>query len=192
MPSPVGHTLAGCCFAAWAAGRAPQARALTLAAALIAASNLPDLDFAGRLFGAPTASVHQAGTHSFVFALAAALPLAWTLRGALPFWRAWRWLAAAGIAHLLLDLVCHDALPPIGIPLAWPFSEARWHAPVDLFPGTDRSRLFSVVNLRELLAELAWLLPVLAFLLRERLARLLRPAGDSRSGTGGTCGRTGP
>jgi membrane-bound metal-dependent hydrolase YbcI (DUF457 family) len=164
---------------------------MALTAALIAASNLPDLDFAGRLFGAATTSVHQAGTHSFAFVLAAALALAWALRGVLPYWQAWRWLAAAGVAHLLLDLVTHDALAPIGIPLAWPISDVRWHSPVDLFPGTDRSRLFSLRNLYELLAELAWTLPVLALLLRRRFAGIPRP-GAACQPSGGAGRRTDP
>jgi len=168
MPSPVGHTLAGCCLAAALRG-APALRRPAFGAALLIAANLPDADIVGLALADTAARLHQGGTHSIVFVLGAALALALLARGGAPLLQAWGWLAAAGLVHLGLDLVNHDSLPPIGLPLAWPFSEARWHAAVTLFPGTDRSRPFSVTNLRELAAELLWLLPPLAFLLRDRI-----------------------
>ena len=173
MPSPVGHTLAGCCLAAAVRG-APALRRPVFGAALLIAANLPDIDIAGPLLADPAARLHQGGTHSVVFVLGAAIALALLTRGGAPVLRAWGWLAAAGLMHLGLDLVNHDSLPPIGIPLAWPISETRWHSAAILFPGTDRSRPFSVANLRELAAELAWLLPPLVFLLRDRIAELSR------------------
>lgn len=195
MPSPVGHTLAGCCLAVAAAGRTPALGTPAFGAALIVAANLPDLDFLGLLFGFPAASVHQSATHSIAFALAAAVPLAWLPRGSVPRLQAWRWLAAAGLAHLALDFVSHDALPPIGIPLGWPFSDARWHSATELFPGSDRSRLFSERNLRELATELAWLLPPLLLLSRKLIAGLgravaARQATAAGAGGGHRSGRT--
>jgi hypothetical protein len=177
MPSPVGHTLAGCCLAAALRGR-PGLRRPAFGAALLIAANLPDIDVVGLALADPAAGFHQGGTHSALFVLGGALALALLVRGAAPLLQAWGWLAAAGLVHLGLDLVNHDSLPPIGLPLAWPFSEARWHSAVTLFPGTDRDHPFNVRNLRELAAELAWLLPPLAFLLRDRIARLFhRGAG---------------
>jgi hypothetical protein len=173
MPSPVGHTLAGCCLAAALRG-APALRRPAFGAALLIAANLPDIDVVGLALADPAAGFHQGGTHSAVFVLGAALGLALLARGTAPLAQAWGWLAAAGLAHLGLDLVNYDSLPPIGLPLAWPFSEARWHSSVTLFPGTDRDHPVSVRNLRELAAELAWLLPPLAFLMRGRIAGLFR------------------
>lgn len=172
MPSPVAHTLAGCCLAA-AVGGSPTLRHRGFRAALVLAANLPDIDVAAAFLAAPATRLHQGGTHSLLFVLGAASALALIASGTAPLLRAWGWLAAAGLLHLALDLANHDSLPPIGIPLAWPFSGERWHSPVVLFPGTDRHHPFSATNLRELAAELSWLLPPLAFLLRGRLAELL-------------------
>ena len=180
MPSPVGHTLAGCCLAA-AAWRAPALRSAGFAAALLAAANLPDVDFLGALLRPLGVAVdHQGPTHSLAFVAAATLPLALALRGRVPPLRAWAWLAGAGALHLLLDLVSYDGRPPIGIPLLWPFSAAWAHSPLVLFPGADRDNPLSLHNLFELLVELAVTLPVLWLLLRSRT-----PAGSGTAPAAG-------
>lgn len=167
MPSPVGHTLAGCCVAAAAAGRSPR-----FVAAVLLAANLPDLDFLGGLarpFG--LAIAHQGPTHSLAFVATAAALLALALRRDARPHAAFGWLLAAGAAHLLLDFFNFDDSPPIGIPFLWPLSEGYVHSPLVVFPGVDRDHPLSLHNVRELLVELAVTLPLLALLLRRRLPR---------------------
>lgn len=176
MPSPVGHTLAGCCLAAIAArsGRdAAAAAGAPFVVAVLVAANLPDVDFLLGPLLRPlgVALAHQGPTHSFAFVALAALglTLALALPGAVRPLRAFGWVCAAGAAHLLLDFVSHDDVPPIGLPLFWPLSGAYHHSPVDLFPGTDRDNPVGARNALQLLAELAWTLPPLFLLLRGRL-----------------------
>jgi inner membrane protein len=178
MPSPVGHTLAGCCVAAAAARGAGGARSGAFIAAILVAANLPDVDFLGILLRPlGIALAHQGPTHSIAFAAAGALVLALAVRGGVRPLRAWGWLFAAGAAHLLLDYVSFDDSPPIGLPLLWPLSGAYLHAPVTLFPGTDRDHPLSAANALQLLVELAWTLPALGLLLRGRLPALARRDG---------------
>lgn len=169
MPTPVAHTLAGACVAALAARRLPAAGALTVAAALVVAANLPDLDYAAIVNGrAAMERFHQGPLHSIGFVAAATVPLAWLLRRRLGFFRAWLLLAGAGLTHLLLDLLVVDRKPPVGFPFFWPLSSERFHSSVTLFPGIDRTVIFGRRNLLELLAELAWGLPALPLLLQWR------------------------
>ncbi|MHB8834146.1 MAG: metal-dependent hydrolase [Candidatus Methylomirabilia bacterium] len=167
MPSPVAHTFAGACVAALAARRLPAAGALPVAAALIFAANLPDLDYLALVRGrAAMEDFHQGAFHSVGFVAAATLPLALLLRRRLGISRAWLLLAAAGLTHLLLDLLVVDLKPPVGFPFFWPLSAERFHASFTLFPGIDRVTVFSRRNLNELLAELAWFLPSWPLLFR--------------------------
>lgn len=167
MPTPVAHVLAGACVAALAARRLPAARALPVAAALVLAANLPDLDYLALVRGrAAMERFHQSVFHSIGFVATATLPLALLLRRRLGISRAWLLLAAAGLTHLLLDLMVVDLKPPVGFPFFWPLSDERFHAPFTIFPGIDRSSLLNRKNLLELLAELAWSLPCLPLLLR--------------------------
>lgn len=171
MPSPVAHTLAGWCLAESLRGRTGGSRAV--AAAVLAAATLPDLDFVPGILGLGQAA-HQGGTHSLAFAFAAAAPLALLLRGRLRFGPAWGLLALAGTLHLLLDLVSVDTKPPVGIPLLWPLDDARWHSPVSIFPRLERSSVaaaFGAVNARALAVEIGWFLLPTAFLLGRRASR---------------------
>lgn len=166
MPTPVAHTLAGACIAALASRRQPAARALSVTAALIFAANLPDLDYLALARGREALErFHQGLFHSIGFVATATLPLALLLRRRLGISRAWLLLAAAGLTHLLLDLVVADLKPPIGFPFFWPLSAERFHATLILFPGIDRNSILSTRNLHELLAELAWFFPTLPLLL---------------------------
>jgi len=167
MPTPVGHFTAGAGIVALAARRVPASRALPVAAAVLFAANLPDLDYLAVVGGrAALERFHQGPLHSLGFVAAAALALALPLRRRLSLAPAWLLLAAAGLTHLLLDLAVVDYKPPVGIPLFWPLSSERFHSPVEVFPGIDRVHLFSMRNLRELLVELALGLPVLLLALR--------------------------
>lgn len=172
MPSPIAHTLSGCCLVAAAAHRFPEARTLRVATVAVLAANLPDIDLLAafvsghRLLG----RLHQGLTHSFGFALLAALPLALLLLGRLRFPTAYGLLACAVALHPLLDFFAVDAWPPIGVPLFWPLSGARFHSPVSLFPAVAKStlsRFFSLHNLRGAAIEAAWFLPLL-WLFRRR------------------------
>jgi membrane-bound metal-dependent hydrolase YbcI (DUF457 family) len=165
MPTPVAHTLAGACVAALAARGFPAARVLPVAGALLVAANLPDTDYLALVRGREAmAAFHQGVFHSIGFIAAATLPLALLLRRRLPFTLAWLLLAGAGLTHLLLDLLVVDTKPPVGFPFFWPLTGERYHSPISLFPGIDRTVLFGRKNLLELLAELAWGLPALPLL----------------------------
>lgn len=172
MPSPVAHTLAGCCFAAAGARHVDRRHIPALLAVLVIAANLPDVDFLFAPLGwsHPDAR-HQGFTHSVGFVLPAVALLALALREKARPLAAFVLVVLAGASHLLLDLVSADYSFPVGIPLLWPFDEGRWHAGVNLFPGTERSSLFNRANGMELLAELVWLLPPLLLLVRRTWAR---------------------
>jgi membrane-bound metal-dependent hydrolase YbcI (DUF457 family) len=164
MPTPVAHSLAGAGIAVLLSRRLPALRALPVAAAILLAANLPDLDHLALVRGREALErFHQGRSHSIVFVTAAAVPLALLLRRRLGFLPAWPLLAAAGISHLALDLMVADRKPPIGFPLFWPFSARNFHAAVEIFPGIDRSHIVSATNLRELAAELAWAIPAVIF-----------------------------
>ena len=167
MPSPVAHTLAGACVAAFACRRLPVARTLPVTAALIFAANIPDLDYLALVRGREAMErFHQGVFHSVGFVATATLPLALLLRKRLEFSHAWLLLAICGLTHLLLDLVVVDTKPPIGFPFFWPLSPERFHASFTLFPGIDRGSILSTRNLHQLLAELGWFFPTLPLLQR--------------------------
>ena len=179
MPTPVAHTLAGACVAALASRRLPAARALPVTAALIFAANLPDLDYLAVVRGREAMErFHQSAFHSIGFVATATLPLALLLRRRFGIPRAWLLLAAAGLTHLVLDLLVVALKPPVGFPFFWPLSAERFHASITLFPGIDRTSILSLKNLHELLAELAWSIPSLPLLLRWLPRRA--PVGNAR------------
>lgn len=124
MPSPIGHTLAGCAvaFALIPSGtpQAGEAWALCLISA-----NLPDVDFIpGLLVGNPRA-FHRGPSHSVTAALVAAV-----LGASLLTWSSVPWLTRAGL--IFLAYVSHLALdyftPGRGVLLAWPLSHQRYRA----------------------------------------------------------------
>lgn len=179
MPSPVAHLFAGACVAALASRRWPAAHALPVTAALLLAANLPDLDYLALVRGREAMErFHQGVFHSIGFVATATLPLALLLRRRLGFPRAWLLLVAAGLTHLLLDLLVVDLKPPVGFPFFWPLSAERFHAAITIFPGIDRASILSRKNFYEFLAELAWFLPCWPLLFRW-LSRSA-PGGDAR------------
>jgi len=162
MPTPVAHSLAGSCIAVLVSRRLPAARALPVVAAILFAANLPDIDYLAIVRGREAmARFHQGPLHSIGFVAVATLPLALLLRRRLGLARAWLLLAGAGLTHLLLDLTVVDRKPPIGFPFFWPLTTRIFHSPVEIFPGIDRSNVFSMTNLRELIVELALGVPAL-------------------------------
>ncbi|MDR3632082.1 MAG: metal-dependent hydrolase [Desulfocapsaceae bacterium] len=101
-----------------------------LMAAGVVVSVLPDLDVLAFRFGIPYASAfgHRGFSHSLLFAFAVALigaslarPLLSTARGAFFF------LFLAAASHGILDSFTSGGL---GIAFLWPFSDARFFAPV--------------------------------------------------------------
>lgn len=174
MPSPVAHTIAGGCVAALFSQRLPVVRSLPVLIAVLSAANLPDVDYLAVVRGPEALErFHRGVFHSIGFVATATLPLAWLLSRRLGFSRAWMLLAAAGLTHLLLDVIVAHGKAPIGFPFFWPFTAERFQSPVTIYPGIDRSNILSLQNLHELLAELAWALPTWP-LIRQLLPRAPR------------------
>ena len=105
-----------------------------LLAAGVAASVIPDLDVVGLRLGIPyeAALGHRGATHSLVFAAAvavvgAALHRALDSRARTAF----AFLFVAGASHAVLDALTSGGL---GVALLWPFSDARYFAPVRPIP----------------------------------------------------------
>lgn len=183
MPTPVAHTLAGACAAILVGRLQPAARALPVVAAVLVAANLPDLDYLSVLRGrAAMERFHQGPLHSVGFIMAAAAPLALLVHRRLGLSQAWLLLAGAALTHLLLDLLVVDRKPPVGFAIFWPWSARRFHGVFEIFPGIDRSDVFSVTNLRELIVELALGLPALLAVRRRRRGKGGEPACASPPG----------
>jgi membrane-bound metal-dependent hydrolase YbcI (DUF457 family) len=182
MPSPIGHALAGIAVA-WGADVVPGSRTspartramdwyhaagggLTLACAILAAA--PDLDLLFMRF-------HRTATHSLISIAFVALISA-IVAGRLhqPVLRVAAVCAAAWGSHIVLDWLSADQSVPKGIQILWPFDATWFISGWDIFPGTERRRLFSATtiaqNATSLFYELAWIVPVVVFLwfMRER------------------------
>jgi len=124
------------------------------------AANWADIDFLLALaFGNRGVFRHQFYTHNMFFVLAGCGLLSLLLpRGGS------RWgLILTGLSHLPLDIIVVDTVPPIGIRMFWPISDALYNVP--LFPFLERGPwrvLFSIRNFMVLGLEfLLFVLPVL-------------------------------
>jgi membrane-bound metal-dependent hydrolase YbcI (DUF457 family) len=124
MPSPIGHTLAGCAVAfACIPSGTPQAWEAWMLCLISA--NLPDVDFIpGFLSGNPRA-FHRGPSHSVIAALVVA-----GLGASLLTWLSVPWLTRVEL--ILLAYGSHVALdystPGRGVLLGWPFSRQRQRA----------------------------------------------------------------
>ncbi len=125
----------------------------------VAVAVAPDLDvLAFRLNITYAAQFgHRGFTHSLLFAALLALLGALALRFVRPepFLRAFGFLFACAASHGILDAFTNGGL---GIALLWPFSEARFFAPVQVIevaPLNPR-RFLSARVLEVLLSELLW------------------------------------
>jgi membrane-bound metal-dependent hydrolase YbcI (DUF457 family) len=156
VPSPLAHLAAGAGIAALAT-RAGDPRRGSVFAAAMAISLLPDLDVLPGLVFGDLSAWHNQASHGLVVASAmaglAAVALKTRFRD-----RSWRWAAAvagAGLGmHLLMDWFSYGR----GLMLFWPFSEARYSAPLTIFYGVRHSEgLASVHHLATLANELAWI-----------------------------------
>jgi membrane-bound metal-dependent hydrolase YbcI (DUF457 family) len=164
MPSPIGHALAGVAVALAFRGSSWQMLAVC---ALCAA--LPDID----LVYMPT---HRTATHSLPIAIVGTIVAVAVTGWVKP--SAWRVALACGIAwasHMLLDWLGADANPPQGIQALWPFSDAWFHAGLDLFPGTERRHPLSaramLINLRAAAQEIVIMGVVVAIIWAGRAGR---------------------
>ena len=97
-------------------------------------SMAPDMDAVAGIVLDNMASCHNQITHSLCFGLifcAAVLPVT---RKMLPGWSAGGVFTLTGACyglHILLDWMTHGR----GVMLLWPFSNMRFHAPMELFCG---------------------------------------------------------
>ncbi len=162
MPTPVGHVLGGLAVYA-ATGDKPLKKDLTFAAACVAVSLFPDLDFAIGPFAGR--SYHHYFSHSLGFAALFGLGAYLVARA---FGRS-KPLRDAGIlfaiylSHIFLDLLAKDASPPFGVQLLWPFSEAFHMSPFAIFDEVWRgtlSKLFGLHNWLTVVREVVILAPV--------------------------------
>lgn len=118
---------------------------------------LPDADVIGFKFGVEYADSwgHRGATHSLVFAailasLAAVLlrPVQWRL--------AWLFLFASAASHGLLDTLTNGGL---GAALFWPFTDARYFAPVQpIRVSPIGAGFFSERGVATILSELRWVI----------------------------------
>jgi len=115
-------------------------------------ANAPDIDFIFGVLAGNFNRFHQAGTHT----------LGWTLLTAFCIWLYGRIVLKnhAGLAfwfvflllagHLIVDVFTADTKKPIGIMLAWPFSDAYWHSAVSVFPAPAKENVMDIFSLRNL------------------------------------------
>lgn len=139
MCSPVGHMLSGIILAYLSADdRNPTKGRLAVGTFAAAA---PDLDLLPCLIGYNWEDVHRLATHSVTMVLFVGVCLALAAR--FGGWRIpWQLITACLAAHVLLDMLNEDVLPPEGVMLFWPFSKAFFIMPIHIF-GDLRGALHS-------------------------------------------------
>jgi inner membrane protein len=135
---------------------------------------LPDADLLLVALGAcdTGACGHRGASHSLPTALAIGLLgglLAWRLR-----WPVVRTIVAMTFAvasHAGLDLLGEGGR---GLPLLWPFTDARFSSPIRIFPDAPRGlALLSWPGAINVAIEFAVFLPVMVFAVWPRIARWL-------------------
>ena len=140
----------------------------------VAASLIPDLDVIGFKFGIPYGSAfgHRGFSHSILFAgLLALLAVAGVRWLRTSRWRAFGFVFLSGLSHAVLDALTSGGK---GVAFLWPFSEARFFAPVHPIRVSPFgvSQFLSERGLAVLSSELHWIwlpaicLGVLLFLWR--------------------------
>lgn len=179
MSSPVAHSLIGLTlglirflprYRQWDELRG-QLRALwrpLFFCILLAAA--PDLDYFWGIFRGNVNYYHQTVTHTLVWIGVTALAI-WTyawLREHRGSWLSLGLLLALLGSHLLADWLTVDCSPPIGLMLAWPFSDHLYHAAFAFFPPPAKQTwvdLWSFQNLHLVLVEMAITLPLVIIVL---------------------------
>jgi membrane-bound metal-dependent hydrolase YbcI (DUF457 family) len=194
MPSPIGHALAGL-VVAWGADLVPGQRrwrlgapgsawyrqagtTLTLTCAALAAA--PDLDLL-------VAGLHRSVTHSLTSVAVVGLIAGLVARRAgLPAIRVAAMCAAAWGSHIPLDWISVDQSAPSGLQILWPFDDRWFISGWDVFPGTERRRLFSEAAMRRngtaLVRELALMTPIVLALWLVRVKALAGFASELARG----------
>jgi len=187
MATPLGHGIIGLALAQFGGNARPRRAWVWLGFAVVAAG-APDLDFVPGVLAGDANLYHQQGSHSLPAAVVFGLVVAGLTWGRVS--RPAVIGALAGImyaSHLVLDCLTTDGRAPYGIPLLWPFSDMYFISPFTPFQGVRHGvpgdplhsvlgDIFSRHNLRVLLVEAVWTLPVLAVsvLLTDRARRSRR------------------
>jgi inner membrane protein len=144
--------------------------------AFAALSALPDMDVFVVALGASDAGAggHRGASHSlFVAAVIGVLVALYARRHAWPVVRTAVAATLAVASHGLLDAIGEGGR---GIPLFWPFSDARFMSPWRVLPDAPRGlQLLSRHGLLEVCIELLVFLPMTAFALWPSRPTLLRP-----------------
>jgi inner membrane protein len=135
---------------------------------------LPDADVVLVALGTCDAGAcgHRGASHSLPLALAIgilAAIAAW--RVGWPVVRTMVGTTLAVASHALLDVLGAGGR---GLPLLWPFTDARFMSPIRIFPDAPRgSALLSRPGVISVLIEFAVFLPVMLYALWPRIARLM-------------------
>ena len=144
MPSPIGHTLAGCAVAL--ALTPPQMSQAWQAWALcVISANLADMDFIPGLLTGDPRHFHRGPSHSLMAAVVVA-----ALGASLLTWWSVPWLTRAGL--IFLAYASHVGLdyftPGRGVLLSWPISHRRYQAAYpwfrDIRLGKMRQSFFQI------------------------------------------------
>ncbi len=167
MPSPVGHSLLGLALAAgFVLPRATFVRRhLPELSLLLVAANLPDVDYVPGLLAGELNKYHHLHTHTLGWVVATSLVLWWVWKRIRPEAdvKILLLLFAAGSSHLVADLLTADTRAPYGIMALWPFSSTYFISPATLFLAPRKatvSEMFQLYNVRVMLVEAAWCLPL--------------------------------
>jgi inner membrane protein len=133
---------------------------------------LPDADVVLVAFGAHDGGVagHRGASHSIALAMAVGILCAIaTRRLKWPVWRTAILATFAVASHAVLDFLGHGGR---GLPLLWPFSEARFQSPLRIFPDAPRGlALVTSAGLVTMIVELVVFLPVIVYALWPYLRR---------------------
>jgi len=195
MALPIAHSMIGLALGIWQfvpkcaslveALRLAWARRVEMFVCMLIAL-APDVDV---IFGLCTGSLnrwHHLGTHT----------LGWTLLTAFCIWLyskfalknhslAFWFVFLLITSHLVIDVLTSDTKKPIGIMLAWPFSEQYWHSAVSVFPAPAKKTVMdacSLHNLKNAGWEFLICLPVVAAAL---LSKIIKRPGSKITASGG-------
>lgn len=174
MSSPVAHSLIGLAIGLirflprYRCGNdlVVQFRALwrpLLGCVLLA--NAPDVDYLFGLSAGNLNAYHQMVTHTLIWIGGVALVI-WAgdwFKERQVSWRLLGLLLALLGSHLLVDWLTVDRSPPVGMMLAWPFSDHFYHAAFAFFPSVAKQNwaaVCSTQNLRLALMETILVLPI--------------------------------
>ena len=162
MTTPIGHSIFAFTVNLFSGGKKTGSKQLMMAGLILFVAMAPDLDMLPILWQGYQAGIswHQGFTHSILFGLmTTSLALAVSSLFKLEtFKKALLLFSSAAASHLLLDYFTKDGRVPYGIPMLWPFSEARFTSPLSIFNGFSRGSLeaiFSWHNLLVITGEIA-------------------------------------